>query len=123
MLHSAQRGSALLRSAAVAGSRGRCPRVVFPAAAADARAGFAARPQATYSKHSQGAFDGAGHRQARWMSAAAPGPTDEKKEEPKPEAVGFLSKFMSKESSVVSWLLCIVGQQLDMSLFSLFASS
>ncbi|CAN0231456.1 unnamed protein product [Pylaiella littoralis] len=99
MLRSAQRGSALLRSAAVAGSRGRCPRVVFPAVA-DARAGFVARP---HVKTSQGAFaPGAGHGQARWMSAAAPGSTEEKSQEPKPGAVGFLSRVMGKESCVAS---------------------
>lgn len=101
MLRTAQRGSAVLRSAAVAGSRGRCPRVVFPVAAdAQARAGFVARPQV---QQSHGAFDsGAGHVQARWMSAAAPGSADEKSEEPKPEAGGFLSRVMGKESCVVS---------------------
>lgn len=54
------------------------------------------------------------------MSAAAPGSADEKSEEPKPESVGFLSKFMSKESSVVSYrrtilLTCLFSPSLPAS--------
>ncbi|CAB1098230.1 unnamed protein product [Ectocarpus sp. CCAP 1310/34] len=96
MLRGVQRSSALLRSCAVKGSRARCPRAVLPAAA-DARAGVGARPH----PRSQGAaFDSSAAGQARWMSAATPGSTEDKKDEP--EAKGFLSKLMSKESCVAS---------------------
>lgn len=98
MLRGAQRGSALLRSSAVVGARGRCPRAVF-AAAADARSGFVVRSQ---QAKSEGAFRSANVGQARWMSAAAPGSADSKKDEPKPEPGGFLRKLMSKENCVVS---------------------
>lgn len=97
MLRGVQRSSALLRSGAVAGSRARCPRAVLPAAA-DASAGVGARAQPT----SRGAaFDSSAAGRARWMSAATPGSTEDKKDEP--EAQGFLSKLMSKESCVVSF--------------------
>lgn len=97
MLRGVQRSSALLRSGAVAGSRARCPRAVLPAAA-DARAGVGARAQPRFQ--GAAAFDSSAAGQARWMSAAAPGSTEDKKDEP--EAQGFLSKLMSKESCVVS---------------------
>ncbi|CAM9966413.1 unnamed protein product [Scytosiphon promiscuus] len=100
MLRGAQKSSALLRSAAAAaGSRSRCASAVFPAAA-DARAGFVARPRLQSSSH-QGGF-GSASGQARWMSAAAPGAADDKKDEPKPAAQGYFSKLMSKESCVAS---------------------
>lgn len=42
------------------------------------------------------------YEQVRCMSAAGPGSVDDKKDEPKPEPGGFLSKLMSKENCVVS---------------------
>ncbi len=101
MLRSAQRGSALLRSAAVAGSRGRCPRALFPGAAADARAGFGVAGTGGPHAKFQGAF-GSVPGQGRWMSSAAPGSAEDKKDESDPKPGGFLSKFLGKESSVVS---------------------
>ncbi|CAM9425047.1 unnamed protein product [Hapterophycus canaliculatus] len=99
MLRGAQKSSTLLRSAAAAASsRGRCASAVFPAAA-DARAGVVARPRLQAS--SQGVF-GSPAGQARWMSAAAPGSAEDKKDEPKAEAQGYFSKLMSKESCVAS---------------------
>ena len=100
MLRGAQRGSALLRSAAAAGTRGRSSRAIVPAA--DARAGWGLAGTA-HGPKSQGAFGTVlPGGQARWMSAAAPGSADEKKDESEPKPGGFLSKLMSKESCVVS---------------------
>lgn len=97
MLRGAQRASALIRG----GARGRCPRVVDPAANKQARAGLlVASPQARFS----GSFGATSAGHARWMSATAPGSADDKKDEPKPEPVGLLSKWMGKESCVVGRL-------------------
>lgn len=102
MLRCSQRGFALLRSTAVAGSRARYPSIASPAAA-DARAGLIARPQGQQSK---GAFDTAVAGQARWMSAAAPGSAEDKSDGPKSKPDGFLSRVMGKDSCVVGYDGC-----------------
>lgn len=104
MLRGAQRGPALFRSVAIAGSRTRRPqKVAFPAIGVDQSAGVIACPHEKPLRASDHAYSG----QARWMSAAGPGGMGGKNNEPRPEPDGFLRRALGRvlgKESVVRFL-------------------
>lgn len=91
MIRGARASSAFLRSAAAAGTAGRCS---GSASSAATRLGVISRHQ---GHGHQWAF-ASGKGQARLLSVA-PSSVDDKKDGPKPE--GFMKRVMGKESCVV----------------------